>query len=107
MVQVRPPRGGLCLRRTLARRPRVRQAPALDATGCEGRICAVADVFDALLSDRPYRPALGCDEAREIIVEGRGRFFDPEILDLLQANFDECCAVREEPSLLLPAASLD
>jgi PAS domain S-box-containing protein len=61
----------------------------------EGRICAVADVFDAILSDRPYRPAMSLEKAREVMLEGRGRFFDPDIVDLLLANFDEACALRE------------
>jgi putative two-component system response regulator len=46
-----------------------------------GRIVAVADVFDALSSDRPYRPRLSLDEAQAWIVEGSGRAFDPEIVD--------------------------
>jgi putative two-component system response regulator len=47
----------------------------------EGRITAVADVFDALTSDRVYRPALPVDEALEILREGRGSHFDPVVLD--------------------------
>jgi cyclic di-GMP phosphodiesterase len=46
-----------------------------------GRIVAVADVFDAMTSDRPYRPALSVDEARAHIVEGRGTAFDREVVD--------------------------
>lgn len=46
-----------------------------------GRICAVADVFDALTSKRPYKPAFPNDEAYEILREGRGSHFDPCILD--------------------------
>ena len=73
----------------------------------EGRICAVADVFDALLSDRPYRPALRREEVREIMAEGRGRFFDPEVVDLLLADFEGCCALREGAGRLLPTAPFD
>ena len=43
----------------------------------EGRITAIADVFDALLSDRHYRPALTVDEAVKVIKKGRGSQFDP------------------------------
>ena len=64
----------------------------------EGRICAVADVFDALLSDRPYRPAMSLAAVRQVLTEGRGHFFDPRIVDLLLANFEEACAVRAETS---------
>jgi putative two-component system response regulator len=47
----------------------------------EGRIVAVADVFDALTSDRPYRPALSVAEARAHIAAGRGTAFDPQVVD--------------------------
>jgi putative two-component system response regulator len=47
----------------------------------EGRITAVADVFDALSHDRVYRPALSSDEALEIMRAGRGTQFDPDVLD--------------------------
>ena len=46
-----------------------------------GRIVAVADVFDAITSDRPYRAALGVDEALAVIAAQRGTAFDPEIVD--------------------------
>jgi hypothetical protein len=47
-----------------------------------GRIAAIADAFDALTSDRPYRRALSYDEATEVMVEERGSHFDPTLLDL-------------------------
>jgi cyclic di-GMP phosphodiesterase len=47
----------------------------------EGRVAAVADVFDALTRDRPYREAMPLDEATAVMAEGRGSHFDPEILD--------------------------
>lgn len=46
------------------------------------RIFAVADVFDALISKRPYKETMECAEAVEIISRDRGRHFDPEILDV-------------------------
>lgn len=46
-----------------------------------GRIVAVADVFDALMSRRPYKPAFTSDQAISIIKEGRGRHFDPDVVD--------------------------
>jgi diguanylate cyclase (GGDEF)-like protein/putative nucleotidyltransferase with HDIG domain len=45
------------------------------------RILTVADCFDALVTDRPYRLALPIDKAVEVLREQRGRIFDPEILD--------------------------
>jgi HD-GYP domain-containing protein (c-di-GMP phosphodiesterase class II) len=46
------------------------------------RIFAVADVFDALTSRRPYKPPLGCGDALQILQHDRGRHFDPDIVDL-------------------------
>ncbi|HEV2790754.1 MAG TPA: HD domain-containing phosphohydrolase, partial [Solirubrobacterales bacterium] len=60
----------------------------------EGRVVAVADVFDALLSDRPYRPAMSVEEAVEAICEGRGTHFDPEVVDVLIEHLDEAIELR-------------
>ena len=60
----------------------------------EGRIVAIADVFDALLSDRCYRPAMPVSEAMQIIEEGRGAHFEPRIADLLLKNLDEALTLR-------------
>ncbi len=60
-----------------------------------GRICALVDVFDALTSDRPYRPALSSQEAFAIMREGRGTQFDPDVFDVFAANFPKFVAVRE------------
>jgi putative two-component system response regulator len=60
----------------------------------EGRIAAVADVFDALLSDRCYRPALTVGETLAIFKEGRGTQFDPRIVDLLLDHLQEALSVR-------------
>ncbi|HNQ34889.1 MAG TPA: HD-GYP domain-containing protein [bacterium] len=47
----------------------------------ESRIMAVADVMQAIVSQRPYRPGLGLNRAREVIIEGRGARYDPEVVD--------------------------
>jgi PAS domain S-box-containing protein len=60
----------------------------------EGRIVAVADVFDALLSDRRYRPAMTVAESVEVIEEGRGTHFDPEIARLLLSHIGEALSLR-------------
>jgi putative two-component system response regulator len=60
----------------------------------EGRITAVADVFDALLSDRCYRPAMSVDEAVGLLERGRESQFDPEILDVLLQHLDEALSMR-------------
>jgi HD-GYP domain-containing protein (c-di-GMP phosphodiesterase class II) len=48
----------------------------------EGRIVAIADVFDALTTDRVYRPAFTVERAVEMLREQRGRHFDPVLLDV-------------------------
>ena len=52
-----------------------------DEIPVEGRIAAIADVFDALTSDRVYRPAIPAGDALELMVSGAGRHFDAELLD--------------------------
>lgn len=59
-----------------------------------GRIAAVADVFDALLSDRSYRPALSADSAVHVMREGRGTHFDPQIADILLDQREEVLSLR-------------
>ncbi len=53
----------------------------------EARIISVADVYDALVSDRPYRKGLSPFEARDIIVKGAGKDFDPDILKNFESAF--------------------
>jgi|SRR5665811_921550 len=60
----------------------------------EGRIVAVADVFDALLSDRPYRAAMSAESATELIVSERGTHFDPRIVDALIETLAEALRLR-------------
>ncbi|HWA55016.1 MAG TPA: HD domain-containing phosphohydrolase [Solirubrobacterales bacterium] len=60
----------------------------------EGRITAVADVFDALVSDRCYRSALSVEDAVEVMEAGRGTHFDPRIVDALLDHLEEAIAAR-------------
>jgi putative two-component system response regulator len=66
-----------------------------EAIPIEGRIVAVADVFDALTSDRIYRPAFPVEEALEIMIAERGRHFDPRVFDAFYSALDEIVAVYE------------
>lgn len=50
-----------------------------------GRIMAVADVYDALISDRVYRKALSQEETCRIILDGKGAQFDPEVIEAFYA----------------------
>ncbi len=54
-----------------------------------GRIVALADVFDALTSERPYKKPMPIEKAFSIIVEGRGTHFDPDMVDAFFAIKDE------------------
>jgi putative nucleotidyltransferase with HDIG domain len=53
----------------------------------EARIIAVADVYDSLTSDRPYRKAMSPYDARDIIAKGADKEFDPKVVDAFQRAF--------------------
>jgi putative two-component system response regulator len=55
---------------------------AKDDIPLQGRIMALADVYDALVSERPYKQALSHAEAVKIILEGKGSQFDPVLTDI-------------------------
>lgn len=55
----------------------------------EGRIVAVADVFDALTSKRPYKEAWPVEKALDLIKEQSGKHFDPEVVDALLRELDQ------------------
>lgn len=61
-----------------------------------GRICAVADVFDALTSNRPYKEAFSVDVALDIMEQGRGSHFDPRVLDALVRGIDDVLAIKRQ-----------
>ncbi len=55
-----------------------------DAIPEDARLLAVVDTFDAMTSDRPYRPAMEFERAFEVILEESGRLFDPTMVDSFQ-----------------------
>ena len=70
-----------------------------------GRIVALADVFDALTSVRPYKRAWPVEEAVANLVENRGKHFDPRLVDVFQAELPNILAIKEryaEPEAGLP-----
>jgi HD-GYP domain-containing protein (c-di-GMP phosphodiesterase class II)/methanogenic corrinoid protein MtbC1 len=76
-----------------------------EAIPIEGRIVAIADVFDALTSDRVYRKAFPVEEAVKIMREQRGRHFDPVLLDafmevLESSGADARGQMRSDPDAL-------
>jgi HD-GYP domain-containing protein (c-di-GMP phosphodiesterase class II) len=54
-----------------------------DEAPLEARILAVADAYEAMTADRPYRPALPSDEAAEELRRGAGSQFDLQVVDAL------------------------
>jgi methanogenic corrinoid protein MtbC1 len=73
-----------------------------EAIPIEGRIVAIADVFDALTSDRVYRKAFPVGEAVKIMLEQRARHFDPVLLDafmevLARSGADARGAMKADP----------
>ena len=61
----------------------------------EGRIAAIADVFDALTSHKVYKKAFPLGQAVEIMREGRGTHFDARLLDLFLDAIDEVIRIKE------------
>ncbi len=68
-----------------------------------GRICAVADVFDALTTERPYKSAWSIEEAFESLKKGRGTHFDPACVDVFINALDDILRIQaiyqDEPSV--------
>ena len=67
-----------------------------DQIPIEGRITAVADVFDALSSKRPYKQPLPLEKARGILCDGRAKHFDPTCIDAFLARLDDILKVQQE-----------
>jgi len=67
-----------------------------DEIPVSGRLMAVADVYDALISKRVYKPAFSHQKAVEIILEGRGSHFDPDIIDSFIAIQDEFLSIANQ-----------
>lgn len=64
----------------------------------EGRICVIADVFDAMTSQRVYRPALQVEEAVAFLEEQRGKMFDPALVDIFVARMDDVMVIKKQYS---------
>ena len=72
------------------------QGLAGEAIPISARLMAVADVYDALISRRVYKPAMPHAEAVAIIEEGRGKHFDPDIADAFLAIHEDFQAIAME-----------
>jgi putative two-component system response regulator len=67
---------------------------ASEAIPLEARIVAVADVYDALTSERPYKPAFSSERSWSIIREGVGQHFDPDVYAAFAAAAEEIEAIQ-------------
>ncbi len=66
-----------------------------EAIPVSARLMALADVFDALITRRVYKPPMPYEEARRIIIDERGKHFDPDVVDVFAARFDEFVRIAE------------
>lgn len=71
------------------------QGLAGDAIPLSARLMAIADVYDALISKRVYKSAMTHEEALAILAEGRGKHFDPDILDAFLEIHEDFRAIAE------------
>jgi len=71
------------------------QGLSRDAIPLEGRIVAVADVFDALTSERPYKSAWSIVDAVQLIRDGAGVHFDPDVVGVFLEHLDEILEIRD------------
>ena len=60
-----------------------------------GRIVAVADVFDALTSERPYKKAWGIEEATQWLRDGKGKHFDPACVEAFFREWDDVLMIKQ------------
>lgn len=67
-----------------------------EAIPLSARLMAIADVYDALISRRVYKPAFSHEDSMKIIEEGRGRHFDPDVVDAFVAVQQACRAISEQ-----------
>ena len=67
-----------------------------EAIPLSARIVALADVYDALRSKRPYKEAMPHEKAKQIIQEGSGKHFDPQIVDAFLACEHDFITVSEK-----------
>lgn len=74
----------------------------------EGRIASIADAFDALTTQRVYKPAFEIGHAIELMLKHRGEHFDPELLDIFIASTEELTRIHDQyADSALPSRLLD
>jgi putative two-component system response regulator len=60
-----------------------------DEISLQGRILIVAEVFDALVSERSYKPSWPIDQVRQFFLDNAGSHFDPQIVQIFLAILDQ------------------
>ena len=73
-----------------------------------GRLMALADVYDALISERVYKAAFTHEEAKAIIVDGKGKHFDPDVVDAfleIESTFISIAKEFQNLPLLIQSAA--
>jgi putative two-component system response regulator len=76
-----------------------------EAIPLEGRITAVADVFDALTNKRPYKEAMDVSQSLKIMTDASGTQFDPKVIEALLKSLDQIMAVFQTTHDQAPASS--
>jgi hypothetical protein len=66
-----------------------------EAIPLEGRIVAIADVFDALVSVRPYKRAIPIDEALNYMTDQAGKHFDPTLIEAFKRALPEILRIKD------------
>ena len=66
-----------------------------------GRLMALADVYDALVSSRPYKQPMSPREAAEEIIRGSGTAFDPALIDIFKTVTNEFAVIAERHDILI------
>ena len=67
-----------------------------EAIPIEGRIASIADAFDALTTQRVYKPAFEISHAIELMLKHRGEHFDPELLDVFVSSADDLARIHNQ-----------
>jgi putative two-component system response regulator len=68
-----------------------------DAIPLAARICAVADVFDALTTPRPYKQAISAEDARQLIENSSGILFDPQVVTAFGSVYNPLLKIMQTP----------
>lgn len=79
------------------------QALAGESIPLSGRIVAIVDFFDALTMDRVYRKAFAYDNVLGLLLEQRGKAFDPQMVDVFMAHAEELISLRERINQTRPS----